>query len=817
MSNHLFFLSLADIFSVYPTIFKELVSTRESQTLIYLPSDADWQERMYYRLLEVQKRVNEAVDSGVEVDYVAVRKDTHSFDHLSSALNISPKISPNVSPNGFYKTQKKKCQQIRGKSLKNKSKFWNLKTIALAAKLLAKAPKKVQFENEHEMRKVYSLIYDVFRYKVVLSNSLNDINFYEQFPECKSDENRIWLMFYELLRRNFKQRFSEEIDLQYQLFRESDVEEIAEHLWKFRKPLAASVARMRIKFNALSLSKLLPIHLQNEKVANAASNTMVTGWINPFLLRDKTSADKFLHECGYILQEDDNTHILDTNHYRWDNVCPLFVSCVPQDKGEFTKSKIVTQHYFVIQDKAFSYGPAVMSRLLDYFQLSGDILQTHISSPRSTAYLASLFHSVNRLNNFYAYGAGLNLKEYRKFMEILGVNNIRIFAESFTSFPLESKRFGCVVGIFANPPNSFSAISDPIDLICSRGGDLSMLEVLTESEISEEGKRRVSLILEEQLLTLQLAMSRPQIQFLLYQTHSIVSSENQDMVDYIVKLVNETSLRKHQSAFRERKRLEAIAEAEVANIPAAAMGSPRKRAPNAQAEEKVKAQSPTEAGTTKSDGIVEVSGVADESEDNVVLPDADEFMCENIPDICINQDGCIKQHSIGCYLSLIKRTKITQLNAKYLIKMAEARGLFDTADKSTGPKVKGIKTLETNIEPIIESEYFSSRRVVKRINIDQLISRLMTNTNSSINRIGIIKASNISHPVKFKFKRTECKRYKTTLLNIYQISRQRSGTFRCWRCSVESLEEICSIAICCLRRKGLRKYPYPLHIQNLEI
>lgn len=31
-------------------------------------------------------------------------------------------------------------------------------------------------------------------------------------------------MFYELLGRNFKQRFSEEIDLQCQLFRESNVE-----------------------------------------------------------------------------------------------------------------------------------------------------------------------------------------------------------------------------------------------------------------------------------------------------------------------------------------------------------------------------------------------------------------------------------------------------------------------------------------------------------------------------------------------------------------------------------------------------------------
>lgn len=46
----------------------------------------------------------------------------------------------------------------------------------------------------------------------------------------------------------------------------------------------------------------------------------------------------------------------------------------------------------------------------------------------------------------------------------------------------------------------------------------------------------------------------------------------------------------------------------------------------------------------------------------------------------------------------------------------------------------------------------------------------MTDTNSSLNRIGVTKASNLSHPVKFKFKRKECTRYKATLLKVYDKS-----------------------------------------------
>lgn len=47
--------------------------------------------------------------------------------------------------------------------------------------------------------------------------------------------------------------------------------------------------------------------------------------------------------------------------------------------------------------------------------------------------------------------------------------------------------------------------------VCSRGGDLSMLEVLTESGDSRKTRERITSILEEQRKTLRFAMSRPQV------------------------------------------------------------------------------------------------------------------------------------------------------------------------------------------------------------------------------------------------------------------------------------------------------------------
>ncbi|XP_075162964.1 uncharacterized protein LOC142235590 [Haematobia irritans] len=472
---------------------------------------------------------------------------------------------------------------------------------------------------------------------------------------------------------------------------------------------------------------------------------------------DKDSAEAMFNQYGFTVI--DNSQELTITQLKWDTVCPLFLSCIPADRNEFAKSKLVLGNYFIIQDRTFSMGPSIVSRLLDYYDLTGDILQTHIDSPRSTAYLAALFYSVNRLNCFYVYGAGSNLKQYRRYIEGLGINNTRLFAESFTSFPLESNRFRTVVGVFANPPNSFSAISDPIDLICSRGGDLGMLEILTDTSISDDGKFRVSLILEEQLRTLSMAMSRPQVQFVLYQTHSIVNTENEDMTKHAVKMVNEASLKKHRDLFIERKRLEALEEAETANIPSAAMGSsPRKR----NATNETKQTTANDSSTYDQDCVNEIT-----------LPEVDEFMLVEIPDVCKNQDNCIKHNDTGCFLSLVQRKQITRLNAKYLIHMAEKRGLFGNSSESRFNRNKPIKSQESNTEhlPMKQTTDDGNKNVFQ--SIETLISRLEAPTSASKIRSNLKRASKHSYPITFDNLNRICKRKsrrEITKLKLYRYN-----------------------------------------------
>lgn len=92
-------------------------------------------------------------------------------------------------------------------------------------------------------------------------------------------------MLFDLHLRHFLKRDPEERIKQKYLYKEADLDVIQRSIWNKRVRLAAAVSRLRIKNNALHLSKLLPAHLQDEKVAIASANPIVTGWCNPFKIR----------------------------------------------------------------------------------------------------------------------------------------------------------------------------------------------------------------------------------------------------------------------------------------------------------------------------------------------------------------------------------------------------------------------------------------------------------------------------------------------------------------------------------------------------
>lgn len=441
--------------------------------------------------------------------------------------------------------------------------------------------------------------------------------------------------------------------------------------------------------------------------------------------------------------------------FRYDKVCPnFFFLWYPRDKSEFLQDAMIKENEIILQNKAFTVGPAIFAKLVNYFEIAGDILQTHILSPRSTAYLATLLLRNRFVGRLRVFGAGKNYKEYKAYFDRIGATNIQLYEESFLGYSrniLEK-----TVAIYCTPPSSFSSILDPIELICSRGGDLKMLQFLSESEMTDDGQTRATKILREQRETLKSSMSKPQIQFILYETHSIVEAENEDMVQHAMEYVNRKAYDKHLiKAQKERERLEQL-EREKENMPGIPTAH-REREPKKDAKgKKTKGNEQSasvkintnKTGMKQGDSIESIDAIDPIAEEAklkkdeplvVNVPLTDLFEVQKLPDFCVNRDNCVLRRSEGCFLSLLKRKEIIRMDSKYLIQIAELRGIFGDKDRPKKTKSKAQLRAEKKQEAAMKAarEALERQKIEKTnpSNIDKVVERLLKPTQATIIRI----------------------------------------------------------------------------------
>lgn len=446
--------------------------------------------------------------------------------------------------------------------------------------------------------------------------------------------------------------------------------------------------------------------------------------------------------------------------YRFDKVCPDYVYLwYENDKSEFTKDSLVLEQQLILQSKAFSIGPAIFAKLVSYYGISGDVLQTHILSPRSTAYLGCLLRRNKFVGKIRVFGAGEHMDEYQAYFDEIGASNIKLYAEKFIDF--QKNILEKTVAIYCTPPSSFSSVSDPIELICSHGGDLTMLQFLSESEMNEAGQSRASRILAEQRESLKESMSKPQIQFILYETHSQVEAENHDMVQSAMEFVNRKAYDKHfLRAQKERDRAEQL-QREKESIPGI-LRDKRVDATASAADSKLKVidEKPTKSvrinlnkfksaahrtsmSSTESLSLLPTAHInVSQDEENepliVDIPPTDLYENSTIPDFCLNRDNCITDKTSGCFLSLIRRKEIVKMNSKYLIQVAELRGIFGDKDKPKLAKSKAQLRAERKQEIAANKarEALELKRLEKhcRSNVDKVIERLLKPTQATIIR-----------------------------------------------------------------------------------
>jgi hypothetical protein len=98
--------------------------------------------------------------------------------------------------------------------------------------------------------------------------------------------------------------------------------------------------------------------------------------------------------------------------------------------------------------------------------------------------------------------------------------------------------------VLATPPCSYTGVRDVVDLAIARGGDIRLLESLTSHLAESSQQPRV--LLAEQMSTLKYALTRPNIQLLIYEVHTLMPCETIDMIQQVVQQVNKMTIDKFQ-------------------------------------------------------------------------------------------------------------------------------------------------------------------------------------------------------------------------------------------------------------------------------
>lgn len=66
-------------------------------------------------------------------------------------------------------------------------------------------------------------------------------------------------------------------------------------------------------------------------------------------------------------------------------------------------------------------------------------------------------------------------QEYEVYLKELGMSNVSIHAEKLMDVPTNANFLERVIAVFATPPNSYSALSDPVDLVSKEQSKLQAL------------------------------------------------------------------------------------------------------------------------------------------------------------------------------------------------------------------------------------------------------------------------------------------------------------------------------------------------------
>ncbi|KAL6423142.1 hypothetical protein ACFW04_010079 [Cataglyphis niger] len=679
-----------NIFTLYAKIFRLLLTTqisnfdllsdelreKEFEKLI-LPSNEEWRHRVYHSLVELQREKDaETEDKRTEDSKRHMsRKNLQNWEWCPRERGHLPKgkraesqdiVASLKTISGTGGSMTEVCIEPG----------WRVNDIVLAAKVLQNTRPSPIYVNEAEMRRVFGLVYDVLRYKNILNRALKDAGFWHENYALKQREKVVWLLLYDMQGRKFtRRRDGNALETRNRIFKTFGLKNIEDALLTAKTHLAASISRLRIGGSALSLDELLPMHLRTaEGVKWSDEGAIASGWVNTMKVADKDEFIKDMLRLKLQLCDDIRVTELNETDYIFDPICPKMINLHDKARERLAVSDLVRSHRFIFLDRSLCLGAATLAQAIRVARLCGPVILTHSIAPRHTGYLAGLLADIEDAGRLLVFGAGNHRCDYEAYLETLGVTlqQCRVFSEKYVSPPASIELERATV-VLATPPCSYTGIRDIVDLAVARGGDIDLLESLTNDLTGEMKQPRA--LLAEQFATLKYALTRPNIQFLIYEVHTILPSETTEMIRQVIEYANRIATEKYIREHPPKRK--------TASKDDSGKGSKIIRQANRQEQSQMQHE---QAISIKQEQEEEEEDEASLATTDIRIPDSDLFELGSIDEIY--GEASKRTLNPGCFVAIIKRKEMMQFDSLFMIKVAESKGLFGDPDKERNLKQK---------------------------------------------------------------------------------------------------------------------------------
>ncbi|KAM6220877.1 putative methyltransferase NSUN7 [Rhynchocyon petersi] len=375
-------------------------------------------------------------------------------------------------------------------------------------------PSTSESEDESFRRLAYELAFSALKYQDILESILIDSYIFPSTTIPDHLSSLIIVMLYDFQDRKFQARLPSDNEESI-----SEVQEVEALLNSFKTKLAASLARCRIKHDALSIYHVLPETVRKQELR--ASTLPVYAWINTCKISPE-EVYSYLKKRGYnkvesVLHIDDKVFAVDKHCYD----VLIFPSHL---KNDLLSIDLFKDYKLIFQDKSRSLAVHSVKALLN---MDDDILMVNTGSWYTVAHMSVLTNE----NTSKIFVCGIEAQDkdpnLKNLFAKMGCKNIEILHQAFMNIDSKDHRLQKVKVILLLPRCSGLGVSNPVEFILNEHEDTDLLKDLSRGGISED---KLHVLTQQQYNQLIHAMTFPKVQAIVYCTCSVYTEENEAVV-----------------------------------------------------------------------------------------------------------------------------------------------------------------------------------------------------------------------------------------------------------------------------------------------